>query len=68
MTSYKYCRYERTVTDWVPYGSMHVSMESVDCVYNGDKEPGDACDETCPCFEEGPDPDGNSKWDEDERV
>ena len=68
MTHYAYCKYERTITDWVPYGSTNVPMESIDCTYEGKEEPGDHCDETCPCFKEGPDPDGSGKWDEDERV
>ena len=50
------CKYERTFTDSVPmpFGPGSCSMESSECVYEGDKEiPDDECfgDERCPAYE-----------------
>jgi hypothetical protein len=62
---YPYCKYGHHMTDWVPYGMGNTAMESFECVYEGDLETQDPCneDENCPAFVGIPD-----KYDEDERV
>ena len=47
------CKYERIVIDHVPYGSTTVSMESLDCQYDGDKDMSGefTCGRGCPAFE-----------------
>jgi hypothetical protein len=63
--SAKYCKYGNHMTDWVPYGSTNVAMESFECTYDGKLAVLDTCDEDdrCPAFEGMPE-----RYDEDERV
>ncbi len=53
----QYCRYGHHYNDWAPYGSTNVPMPGFECLYEGELELPECCDEDskCPAFEPAPD-------------